>query len=296
VHFEFPIAFPSARWSHSTQTWTKLGGKHLDPQREDGISLLLPLRPPHHPPRVLIAGGGHKRHKTAQATAERIDLSAPDPRWSTAGTMHFARIYANGVLLPDGKVLVVGGKTGETGHPHGPPTAPQAPGGDPHAVHAAELYDPDTNTWTPLAAQTRDRIYHSTALLLPDGRVISMGGNPRPKVIEHSIEIYSPPYLFRGERPVLTTVPEHVGYGRPFTVTVDRARQIGQVVIMRPEVLTHQANTDQRLLEVTFKVLGDDKLEVQAPASPAHMPPGYALLFVLNDADVPSVGRFIRVG
>jgi hypothetical protein len=271
-----------------------VGGGHLDPQREEGISLLLGLRPPTYRGRVLVAGDGHRRHKTAIDSAEMIALDQPDPHWVSAGTMCCARIHANGVLLPDGKVVVVGGKTGETKHKHGA-HAPEA-GGDPDAVHTAEMYDSDRNAWTPLAAQQKDRLYHSSALLLPDARVISMGSNPDPNVIERTLEVYSPPYLFRGDRPVLTSWPDRLTYGQPFGLGADRARQISQVVLMRPEVVTHLTNTDQRLLELEFKVTGDDRLEVQGPPSATHMPNGYVLLFVLNGDGVPSVGKFAKVG
>ncbi|MGQ0569978.1 MAG: galactose oxidase-like domain-containing protein, partial [Armatimonadota bacterium] len=296
----FHWAFPSAQWDHRAETWSKVGGGHLDPQREEGISLLLALRPPDYRARVLVAGGGHRRRKTAVDSAEIIDLGQPEPRWAPAGTMCCARIHANGVLLPDGTVVVIGGKTGETRHRHAAhasvagahPTA----GGDPDAVHTAELYDPERNVWTPLATQQKDRLYHSSALLLPDGRVISMGSNPDPKVIEHTIEIFSPPYLFRGNRPVLGAVPGRLPLAQPFTIGVDGARQIGKVVLMRPEALTHLTNTDQRLLELAFKVAGDDRLEIQGPPSATYMPCGYALLFALNNDGVPSVGRSVQVG
>jgi galactose oxidase len=218
-------------------------------------------------------------------------LSMQIPRWEKKGNMHHRRIHANGVLLPDGNVLVVGGMSSyghghmSDGHAHS----------EPGAVYEAELYDPTANTWTQMAAQQRPRVYHSTAILLPDGRVISMGGNPRAKVIERSVEIFSPPYLFRGARPVITEYPEQITHGGSFSITVDDARSIHKVVLMRPEVLTHVTNTDQRLLELVFNRVDDEKLEVQAPPTPAHMPRGYSLLFLLNHIGVPSVGKFIKV-
>jgi len=196
-------------------------------------------------------------------------------------------VHANGVLLPDGSVAVIGGMSGY-GHiseKHGVPDA----------VLEAELYDPSANSWTVLASQQKPRVYHSTAILLPDGRVISMGSNPRSKMIEKSIEIFSPPYLFRGERPVIEEYPERISSGEQFNITVTRARHTGQVVLMRPEVLTHVTNTDQRLLELEFKIASDTKLEVQGPPTLAHMPRGYCLLFVLSDEGVPSIGKFIKL-
>ena len=147
-----------------------------------------------------------------------------------------------------------------------------------------------------MAAQQKPRVYHSTALLLPDGRVISMGSNPMSKSIEKSIELFSPPYLFRGERPVIAGHPEQIQFHAEFSITVHQAEQIAKVVLMRPDVVTHVTNTDQRLVEITFTVRHHETLEVQAPPTPAVMPHGYCLLFVLDRNVVPSVGKFVKMG
>jgi hypothetical protein len=308
THFFTPGRYPSAQWSPRTEEWADLGGRHWQKSREEGISILLALRPPDYPPQILIAGGGthnlgriimsllHSIGKDAwssffrfltsvQDSVEQIDLSLPNPRWKSMNKMHHRRIHANGVLLPDGNVLVVGGMSsyGHSAGAHG-------------AVYAAEVYHPSMNTWTLMNAQQRPRLYHSTAILLPDARVISMGSNPHAKSIEKTIEIFSPPYLFRGDRPVITESPDQIAHGGTFSVMVNRARQIGQVVLMRLEVLTHVTNTDQRLLELEFHVTNDEKLTIQGPSSPAHMPRGYCLLFVLTNDGVPSVGKFLKVG
>jgi hypothetical protein len=311
THFFTPGRFPSARWSLHTERWTDLGGRHWEKNREEGISVLLALRPPDYKPQILIAGGGthnlgrmmmsllhsigkeswgsfFKRFTRVQDSVERIDLSKPNPRWELTGKMHHPRIHANGVLLPDGKVLVVGGMSNYEDHS-------SSTHGVTGAVHETELYDPTTNTWTRMASQQKARVYHSTAILLPDGRVLSMGSNPRAKMIEKSIEVYSPPYLFCGARPVITQFPEQIAYDQTFSVTVDHAGQIRQVVLMRPEVLTHVTNTDQRLLELNFTAKNEETLQVQSPLTPTHMPRGYCLLFVLNEQGVPSIGKFLKV-
>jgi hypothetical protein len=311
THFFTPGRFPSARWNSKMEQWAEVGGRHFKKNREEGISVLLALRPPDYKPQVLIAGGGtHNLGRTlmtllhsigkdswsslfrflthVQDTAEQIDLSIPKPRWELAGKMHHKRIHANGVLLPDGNVLVVGGMStyGHISHEHGVPGA----------ILEAEMYDPEKKTWTRMAAQQKARVYHSTAILLPDGRVISMGSNPASKMIEKSIEIFSPPYLFRGDRPIIMEHPQQIAHGQLFSITLDKARQVKSVVLMSPEVLTHVTNTDQRLLELKFNPINGEKLEIQGPPSPAHMPRGYCLLFVLNQAGVPSIGKFLKVG
>ena len=311
THFFTPGRYPSARWNPQTEAWLEVGGQHFEKNREEGISVLLAIRPPGYQPEILIAGGGthsfgrslmsilHSVGRDSWASffsfltrvedsVEYIDLGAAVPRWEQKRKMHHPRVNANGVLLPDGNILVVGGMSG---YSHGDDEH-----GMQDAVCQAEMYDPAANTWTLMATQQKPRLYHSTAILLPDGRVISMGSNPRAKSIEKSIEIFSPPYLFRGERPAITESPEQIPYHQPFSITVDRAQHIRQVVLMRPEVLTHVTNTDQRLLGLEFGTASGDELEVQGPPSPAHMPRGYCLLFVLNQDGVPSGGRFMKVG
>ncbi len=310
THYFVPGRYPSARWDHQAGLWAELGGRHSEKQREEGISVLLALRPPDYKPQVVVAGGGthnlgrmimtllHSIGKDSwankltfltkvQDSVEYIDLSGQNPRWQRIASMHHPRIHANGVLLPDGRVVVVGGMSA---YGHDP---------DSHAekfpVLHAEIFDPATQTWSLLAPQHKARVYHSTAILLPDGRVISMGSNPASKMIEKSIEIFSPPYLFRGPRPGLRGHPDAITIGEPFSLDVDPAVPVRQVVLMRPEVLTHVTNTDQRLLELFISSQGDQSLEVMGPPSAAHMPEGYCLLFLLSEAGVPSIGEFIRV-
>ena len=308
THYFVPGRYPSARWDHQTREWTELGGRHNEKQREEGISTLLALRPPDYKPQILVAGGGthnlgrmlmtllHSIGKDSwgskftfltkvQDSVEFIDLSEPNPLWQLISPMHQPRIHANGVLLPDGKVVVVGGMSG---YGHDPDTHTEK-----HPVLHAEIFDPETRTWALLAPQRKARLYHSTALLLPDGRVISMGSNPGAKMIEKTIEIFSPPYLFQGPRPNITAHPPEIAIGQPFNIEVDAAVPVDQVVLMRPEVLTHVTNTDQRLLELTIESNRDQTLEVLGPPSAAHMPQGHCLLFLLSDAGVPSEGVWV---
>jgi hypothetical protein len=113
-------------------------------------------------------------------------------------------------------------------------------------------------------------------------------------VIERSIEIFSPPYLYQGERPVILDHPEQITYAEPFDLKVDNSRGISQVVLMRPEVLTHVTNTDQRLLELEFKTVNGEKLQVHGPLDRTHMPGGYCMIFVLNNEGIPSKGKFLK--
>ncbi|AUV80881.1 hypothetical protein C2R22_03745 [Salinigranum rubrum] len=299
THYTFPFslrAFPTARFDVGRRTWTEYG-LPSEQEREEGASALLPLRPgDDYRARVLLAGGGTPTGTEAVADTELIDLSAPDPRWRSVDSMAHARYYAYAVLLPDGTVFVMGGRSGKKGHVHGvgydPETGEVASA--PNAVHEAERFDPATETWTALAPMTVDRLYHSNALLLPDGRVLTCGSNPRRRVDELRIELYRPPYLFAGPRPTVDAAPERVVYGEAFDVETPDAPEVDEVVLVRQSSTTHCLNTDQRLVELVVEAKSEGTLTVRLPANPSLLPPGYYLLFVLREG-VPSVAPFVRV-
>jgi hypothetical protein len=192
--------------------------------------------------------------------------------------MHYARQHANAVLLPDGTVLVVGG--GQSGLYQKP-------------VKPPELFNPESETWTLLARQTAPREYHSTAVLLPDGRVLSAGmdyGKWRRKG-----EVYSPPYLFKGPRPAITSAPASIAYGSAFAIASPDAADIRKVALLRAGSATHSVDFEQRYVALAFSA-GDGRLSIQAPAAGAVAPPGWYMLFVVNAGGVPSTAAWVRVG
>ncbi|MCH7483557.1 MAG: DUF1929 domain-containing protein [Chloroflexi bacterium] len=254
----------------STPSWSTVATNEYG-NRHDGTSVLLPLRPPEYRPRVMVMGGGNP----ATNTAEVIDLGAATPDWSYTGSMTHARHHANAVLLPDGEVLVVGGTV-----------VKNEPG---QAVLPAEMYDPSTGLWTEMASLQQPRIYHSTAVLLPDGRVLAAGTDG-----EFTAEIYSPPYLFRGPRPAIDAAPSAVDYGASFLVSTSD-QDVTTVVLVKTSAVTHSFNMEQRTVELTFQQ-GVDTLNVQAPPNANLAPPGYYMLFLLNSLGVPSESTFVRLG
>lgn len=206
-----------------------------------------------------------------QATAERIDFSDPDPQWRTTASMNFARSHANAVILPDRRVLVIGGGTFDLY-------------GDP--VLNAEIYDPDAETWTLLPAQVHGRMYHSTAILLPDGRVISAGQDSGLSGFYG--EIYSPDYLFRGPRPVIASAPTEVAYGQAFEVESPQAGEIASMALLRLPTVTHSVDNGQQYVGLDFSVSGGDRLTAISPQHGNLAPPGYYMLFLLDGDGVPS--------
>jgi hypothetical protein len=223
--------------------------------------------------KVLIMGGGDPPLNTAEV----IDLNQPSPTWRFVGSMQFARRQLNSVMLPDGKVLVTGGTAGPGFND---------PGG---AVFAAELWDPATERWTTLASATIPRLYHSTTVLLPDGRVLSMGGNGF-----NDVEIFSPPYLFKGARPTITSAPTSVGYGQSFLVATPDTG-IAKVTMIRETSVTHAFNVGQRYKELPFAAASGG-VQVTAPPNPNQAPPGYYMLFIVNSNGVPSLAKIIQLG
>src|SRR6267378_1868470 len=222
-------------WSGVIAT-TNYGGT-----RTYGTSVLLPLTPANnYKPVVMIMGGG----SPSTATTELIDLSAATPKWINGPSMSQPRIEMNATILPNGKILALGGPLNDedTGT----------------ASLNADLYDPATNTFSSAGQNAFARLYHSNSLLLPDGTVWFAGGNPARGTYEQHMEIYSPAYLFKPDgtpaaRPAITGVPSSgIGYGSAFQVQTPDAASISSVVLIRPGAVTHAFDMDQRYVGLSF--------------------------------------------
>ncbi len=260
-----------------TGAWTPVATSRYG-RRDYGSAVM------YRPGRVLIVGGSDPPDGPPTSTAEVIDLTSTTPAWRYTGSMAHARRQFNATLLADGSVLATGG-TSAGGF--------SDPGG---AVHLAEVWSPATEVWSPLAGNRVTRVYHSTTLLLPDGRVLHGGsgdgvGLPR----ELSAEILSPPYLFRGPRPSITDAPDAIVYGQPFSVTTVDAPRIVRATLVRLGSVTHGFDQNQRFLELSFQRAAGG-LTVTAPSSGSVAPPGHYMLFFLNGNGVPSKARIIRIG
>jgi len=254
-------------------SWTD-GPVRTYPSRDYGSAVM------YEPGKILYVGGGDPPTNTA----EIIDLNDATPAWRSTGSMAFARRQMNATLLPTGDVLVTGGTTGPGfNNPVG-------------AVHAAELWNPATGLWTTLASNAVVRIYHSTSLLLPDGRVLHTGsGDGAGAANELNYELFSPPYLFMGPRPTITSAPPGtVTYGQTVFVGTAYAASITKVSLIRFGSVTHAFDQAQRFVPLSFsQALGG--LSIQIPASRTAAPPGPYLLFLVNKLGVPSAGQIIRL-
>jgi hypothetical protein len=217
-----------------------------------------------------------------------IDSASSIATWGPLTALPEPRAYQNLTLLPTGEVLMTGGRN-----------AQNAKLPNPRLWNSA-----DARSWSDtLATEPADRQYHSAALLLPDGRVLSSAGRPS----ETHATVFWPPYLFNDDgspatRPAITGMPDGdvVVYGRTFQIDCDSAASIGIVVLMRPGSITHQANFDQRFVRLAFTATSSTRLTAMAPATANHAPPGDYLLFVVKTHSgttdsIPSVARWVQI-
>ncbi|WP_433508051.1 galactose oxidase-like domain-containing protein [Pseudonocardia halophobica] len=249
--------------------------------RNQAASVLLP---PVQDQRVMIVGGGPwDMHDMTGATgsAAVVDLKAAAPRYVATGSLAMPRMHLCATLLPDRTVLVNGGAMMEESAAD--------------AALEAEIYVPASGTWAMGATSRVPRLYHSVALLMPDGRVVTAGSNPARKTEELRIEVYWPPYLFRGTPPGCVPAETAVDFGGTLDVSTGDPGAIASAALVRPGATTHSADVEQRLVDLPILARGSVRLTVRLPG-PEHAPPGWYLLFLLTGAGVPSRGEWVRLG
>jgi hypothetical protein len=264
----------------ATQTWST-----VDPTVLDAGSGVM-----YRPGKFLKAGSSYLSAPMdnggsvpSKATTYVLDTTqAGAPKWQQTASMANARTHLNLTILPDGTVLATGGSSDIGG------LTPA------NAVYPAELWNPATQTWSTLPSMQTPRMYHSTATLLPDGRILVAGGGRLGPDSFLSAEIYSPAYLFRGPRPVITSAPSRVEYGSDFFVATPDAARIASVALLDSGATTHSFNMNQRYVPLTYEVVPGG-LRVHAPADSRLATPGEYMLFVVDSHGVPSVAPFVRL-
>jgi hypothetical protein len=239
--------------------------------------------------RLLKAGGNINYDRAgsgespSSATAYVIDINNDVPVVRQVDSLKRGRAFANGVALPSGDVLVLGGLDNGTAF------------SDTGAVLTPELFDPTTETWSDVSPMTVPRTYHSVGLLMPDGRVFAGGGGQCNTCSTNHMnaEIFSPAYLFQGERPVITSAPGSTDWGATFNVTTTGV--VSSFAWIRMSAVTHSVNNDQRRLFARAARKGGGRFTITAPANGNLAPPGYYMLFALH-GKIPSVAKIIRIG
>jgi hypothetical protein len=260
-----------------------------DPQDlETSASVLLP--PAEAQRYMVIGGGGVGESPSSTGRTSIADLNSPEPHFRPGPSLPQPTRYAEAVITPDGRVVIAGGSR------------------DYRGKHSSDLlechsYDPATGRLTGLAAPEVGRDYHAEAILLPDGRIVTLGGNPlfgdkqdtSPGYFQTKIEIYSPPYLYHGARPRVTGGPRSIALGGSAEYAAPNPGEIRTVSLVRPSAYTHVTNLEQRSVALGYSRTAHG-IRVLVPDNPGLVPPGYYMLFVTNRQATPSAAYWVHVG
>jgi hypothetical protein len=266
-----------------TWAWTRLSNMLYDHGgNSNGISYTDASVTPTS--QIIVVSGG----KTLPVNNEWLDGYDPVAGWHDYPKWVKQRHNSNTIILPDGKLLTIGGNAASTNY------------GGTH--FSAELYSKPaidrTGTWAEVAPHTIPAAYHSSALLLPNGTVL-LSEDDRTKTAEaaanHRAQIYSPPYLFKGARPKMGA-PASLVRGQTFAITGTTVapRTIASAVLIAPAAVTHGNDMHQRFIKLPITVAGSD-IQATVPASAALVPPGYYMLFIVDSEGVPSIAKFVRI-
>ncbi|GEC10087.1 hypothetical protein SSP24_77420 [Streptomyces spinoverrucosus] len=274
-------------WDVETNKFTKVPGMSDANMLETANSVLLP--PAQDEKYMVIGGGGVGESKLSSEKTRIVDLKADEPRFVDGPSLGKGTRYPQASVLPDDSVLISGGSKDYRGR------------GDSNILEA-RLYHPERNELERVADPLVGRNYHAGSILLPDGRVMFFGSdslfgdaaNTKPGKFEQRIEIYTPPYLYRGSRPSLSGGPQSIERGESGVFTSKHAASIEKVRLIRPSASTHVTDVDQRSIALDFTTSGD-KVTVTVPENRNLVQSGWYMLFVTDDQGTPSVAQWVRV-
>lgn len=275
-------------WNVKTNAFRPVPGIKDPQDLETSASVLLP--PAQKQTIMLLGGGGVGQSDLSTARTALIDMAAPDPHWMPGPSLAEPTRYPITVLLPDDQVLVTGGSKYYRGM-HGSDN------------RDTRIYNVATNTFSWAANSITGRDYHSGGVLLPNGSVLTLGGNPlfgnpqdsQPQTFNQEIDIYYPPYLFQGARPGIETAPKVMHRGHRYLVKVTQASSIKYLRLMRPDNPTHVTDVNERSIGVSFTQAGNGYLRITIPRNSNLIPPSYYMLFAVNGKGLPSSGYWVQV-
>ncbi|MFE5868436.1 galactose oxidase-like domain-containing protein [Streptomyces roseifaciens] len=275
-------------WDLTSNDFTEVPGMSDPDTLETSMSVLLP--PAQDQRYMVLGGGGVGEDKKSTARTRIVDLHDPRPRFRDGPELYAEARYPSSVILPDDTVLTTNGSGDYRGRSDS-------------NILMAEIYDPAANSKRAVADPLVGRNYHSGALLLPDGRVMTFGSdslfgdkaNTKPAVFQQQIDLYTPPYLYRKDRPALKdTEPRTVEPGGTATYRTDRPRDIAKARLIRPGSFTHVTNVEQRSIALEFTRTADG-ITVTLPKDPSLVPPGWYMLHVVDGKGTPSPAVWVKV-
>ena len=221
-----------------------------------------------------------------------VNVELYDPvlnAWTLGSQFAPTRSRAKVVQLPDEKILVMGGYKEQTNDP--------TPVNNWGYMDLTDEYDPAADTWRRLANMNWKREYHTITMLVPDGRVIAVGGEGAPgnEPPQSIIEAFSPPYLFRGIRPELSNFNKTVFQrGETVEFRVEKTNALTKVMLMSHAVMTHFMNSGNgRCLELDFLQAGN-QVSAFLPTDSLRLMPGWYMLFGMVD-NIPSVAQIVKI-
>jgi len=257
---------------------------HLDPenpadQRNHATSVLLP---PAQDQRVMIIGGGSK-YTYGGNTTETVyvaNLKGPNPSYKQVQSLSNPRMHVNAIILPNRTVFVCNGSI------VGEDTS--------QALLRAEIFNPATNTWTVVEPQGVPHVYHSMAILLPDGSIATGGGTPAGACNELRMQIYRPSYMSQ-PRPEIKESPATIAYGSIVKIRTSHAKDIKWVNLTKPSAVTHSCDTEQRLVDLPIQSATGSTLTVSVTSNRNLAPPGWYMLTVTDNRNIPSVASWVKL-
>ncbi|MEU1075055.1 MULTISPECIES: kelch motif-containing protein [unclassified Streptomyces] len=277
-------------WDFRSNKFTKIPGLSDPLEMETSGTVLLP--PAQDEKYMVIGGGGVGESAKASKKTRVVDLKDPHPSFKDGPSLSDGTRYPEASVLPDDTMLISGGSRDYRGR-----------GGS--NLHQARIYDAKTGTMRRVADPEVGRNYHSGSLLLPDGRVVTFGGDSlfadkddtKPGVFEQRIEIYTPPYLYKGgdsARPALGPGPTSLALGGSGVFPTKDAATVKTARLIRPSATTHVTDIDQRSVALDVAKTGNG-VRVTIPKNRNLVPAGWYMLFVTNGDGVPSRGVWVEV-
>jgi hypothetical protein len=260
-------------WNPVTNAYTSVFGFPALNCRDQGVAVLLY---PAQAQRVMVVGGGCSVGVTGSTGL--ISLATATPRYTSGPNLPWGAMHLCGIDLADGTLFAAGGSDHNT-----------------NPRLAAATYRPGAASWTPMASPTVARMYHSSCMLLPDGRVLTAGSNVAP-AFETRLEAFSPPYLFRGTRPTINTALGALRRGVSYQISfTSEDGTLREAILIRPAAVTHSSDPDQRQIQVPVRVTSPGRVAITMPANGNIAPVGYYMLVLLDRKGRPSVARFVRL-